>query len=46
MLTSQVTYNLYQQLAVDGLKGLANFNVNDMVSPQSQCRRKTAANNT
>ncbi|KAK6209163.1 hypothetical protein LQW54_006617 [Pestalotiopsis sp. IQ-011] len=29
---SDLTYNLYQQLAVDGLKGLANFNVNDMAS--------------
>lgn len=28
-----VTYNLYQQLGVDGLRGLANFNVDSGVSP-------------
>lgn len=27
-----MTYNLYQQLGVDGLRGLANFNVESGVS--------------
>jgi hypothetical protein len=27
-----VTYNVYLQLGVDGLRGLANFNVDDQVS--------------
>ncbi|KAI4597163.1 hypothetical protein KJ359_004675 [Pestalotiopsis sp. 9143b] len=35
---SDLTYNLYQQLAVDGLKGLANFNVDDMKWGQAHSR--------
>lgn len=27
-----VTYNIYLRLGVDGLRGLANFNVDDQVS--------------
>jgi hypothetical protein len=30
-----VTYNLYQQLGVDGLRGLSNFNVDSNVSPSA-----------
>ena len=30
-ITMAVTYNLYQQLAVDGLRGLSNFNVDSGV---------------
>jgi len=29
---TSVTYNLYLQLGVDGLRGLQNFNVDDQVS--------------
>ncbi|KAK8085114.1 dipeptidyl peptidase III [Apiospora hydei] len=35
---SDVTYNLYQQLGVDGLRGLANFNVDSMKWGQSHSR--------
>lgn len=31
-MTAVVTYNLYQQLGVDGLRGLSNFNVHSGVS--------------
>jgi hypothetical protein len=38
-----VTYNVYLQLGVDGLRGLVNFNVNDQVrlfaSPKSEVAR-------
>ncbi|KAI1331974.1 peptidase family M49-domain-containing protein [Xylariaceae sp. FL0255] len=36
--SDQVTYNLYQQLGVDGLRGLANFNVEDMKWGQAHSR--------
>ncbi|KAK8053999.1 dipeptidyl peptidase III [Apiospora saccharicola] len=35
---SDVTYNLHQQLGVDGLRGLANFNVDSMKWGQSHSR--------
>ncbi|KAI0007590.1 peptidase family M49-domain-containing protein [Xylariaceae sp. FL0662B] len=35
---SDLTYNLYQQLGVDGLRGLSNFNVNDMKWGQAHSR--------
>jgi dipeptidyl-peptidase-3 len=31
----EVTYNVYQQLGVDGLRGLSNFNIHSGVSVQS-----------
>ncbi|KAI0157226.1 peptidase family M49-domain-containing protein [Xylariaceae sp. FL1272] len=35
---SDLTYNLYQQLGVDGLRGLANFNVENMKWGQAHSR--------
>ncbi|KAI1809447.1 peptidase family M49-domain-containing protein [Poronia punctata] len=35
---SGLTYNLYQQLGVDGLRGLANFNVESMTWGQAHSR--------
>ncbi|KAI0194109.1 peptidase family M49-domain-containing protein [Xylaria flabelliformis] len=35
---SDLTYNLYQQLGVDGLRGLANFNVESMTWGQAHSR--------
>jgi hypothetical protein len=41
-----VTYNVYLQLGVDGLRGLANFNVDDQVSlivlPESESAKLIA----
>ena len=41
-----VTYNVYLQLGVDGLRGLANFNVDDqvslIVSPESESAKLIA----
>lgn len=37
-LIKTVTYNLYLQLGIDGLRGLANFNIDDHVSISSMCR--------
>ncbi|KAH7304979.1 peptidase family M49-domain-containing protein [Stachybotrys elegans] len=38
MKASEVTYNLYQQLGVDGLRGLANFNLDSMTWGQAHAR--------
>ncbi|KAI8633195.1 peptidase family M49-domain-containing protein [Xylariaceae sp. FL1651] len=35
---SDLTYNLYQQLGVDGLRGLSNFNVENMTWGQAHSR--------
>ncbi|KAI1079291.1 dipeptidyl peptidase III [Whalleya microplaca] len=35
---SDLTYNLYQQLGVDGLRGLSNFNIEDMKWGQAHSR--------
>jgi hypothetical protein len=40
-----VTYNLYQQLGVDGLRGLANFNVDSGVSYNQQPHLTKASTN-